>query len=299
MKEDIKRIISEFGGMGIIYLFAAPFIILIVRGIGVHENILFLLYPVLAIVIMLLPTMKDLKVSPFETNEKIEDGMSTVDTAALILVFLSLCFFLTSGANIISEIKIIGPIMKSMQTSAADIMKNLSLPLVIVMSLTHSIVTELIFRGVLLNALRKYGDVFAIIISSILYALIMGNNFFIHLNLIVGILVGTLYVLSNDIKAPIIFSLLMNLSDKIYEYMTNLLDNGMYFYGIILIIGLVYLASRKDFRDHISLLKNQYRQEKNINKGKYTVVFKTEAFIALFLITILSISITIVSYIMN
>ena len=299
MKEDIKRIINDFVGMSVIYLFVAPIIALIVSGIGIHGNILSLLYPVLAIVIILLPTMKDLKVSPFETNEKIKDGMSAIDIAVLILVFLSLSSFLLSGANIISEIKIIGPIMKSMQASAAENMRNLSLPFVIVMSLVSSITTEFIFRGVLLNALRKYGDVFAIIISSILHALIMGNKFFIHLNLIVGILIGTLYVLSNDIKAPIIFSLLMNLSDKVYEHITILRTNSIYFYGIILIIGLIYLASKGNIRNHISLLKKQYEQERNANTGKYAVVFKSEAFIALFTITILSIAITIASYVMS
>lgn len=308
MKEDIKRITSDFVGIALIYGFVSPIIMaLIIRpfvkaitgGGEASLGIILLASTILSILLLLLPTMKDLKVSPLETNKKMEDDLTVIDMAALILVFWALSFFLLSGANIISEIKLIGPIMKSMQASVVEIVSNISLPFFIIISLASSITTELIFRGVLLNALRKYGDIFAIIISSILYALISGNSFFIHLNFIGGIFLGVLYVLANDIKVPIIFSLLTSLGDRMHEYMPNLLGKGMYFYGIILIIGSIYLASRKDFKNYILLLKNQYQAEKDNGKGKYAVVFRSEAFIALCLLSILTIGFTIVSQMMK
>lgn len=299
MKEDIKRIISEFGGMVIIYLFAAPFIMTIIRGIGVNHSIASLLSPILPIVILLLPTMRDLKVSPLETNGKIEYDMSIIDMIVLALVSWALWHFISSGLSIIIKIEIIENILKLQQDSITEYASSISKVSTIISTLITVITLNLIFRGVLLNSLRKYGDVFAVIISSIMYS-IFGNSFMLPFNLVISLIAGTIYVLTNDIKAPILFSLLIYFTGTtIYENMINLFGSWAYFHGILLIISLLYLASRRNFRSYISQLKNQYREERNDNKGKYAVVFKSEAFIALCLITVLGIAMTVVSEIMK
>lgn len=300
MKEDIKRIISDFGGMGIIYIFAAPFMTLIVRGTGINNNIVLLLSSILPIVLLLLPTMRDLKVSPLETSGKIENDMSFVNTIVLTLISWSLWHFISYGLSIITKIEIIETIIKSNQDFAAEYINSLSKVSIIISVLISVITNNLIFRGVLLNSLRKYGDIFAVIISSIMYSIVVGNSFMLPFNLVISLIAGTIYVLTNDIKTPILFSILIYFADTtLYENIINLFGSWPYFHCILLIICLIYLASRKDFRSYISLLKNQYREERNDNKGKYAVVFKSEAFIALCLITVLGIAMTVVSEIMK
>ncbi|NLY45983.1 MAG: CPBP family intramembrane metalloprotease [Tissierella sp.] len=300
MKEDIKRMINDFVVRALIYMFLGPIIMTTIRGavsvLGLNDNIEFSIHPIWMILLFLLPAMKDLKVSPLETNKKVGTGISVVDTIALVLLSWSLYIFIVRSLNFIGEIEIIKTIIQSIEGSGTNSMSKYSPLLITVTSLINIVTVDLIFRGVLLNALRKYGDVFAIIVSSTMYALILGHPIVIPFHLIIGILTGTLYVLSNDIKAPIMFSLLLSFGGEyLREYMPNIFGNEMYFYGIVLIIASIYLGSRKDFRNYISLLKNQYRGERNTNKGKYAAAFKTEVFLALAILTILRIIFTLAS----
>ena len=300
MEEDIKRITNDFVGRALIYMFSAPFIMTMIRGIvlglGFNDNIAFLMYPVLLILLLLLPTMKDLKVSPLETNKKMRDGISLVDMIALIFMAWSLYFFIAAALNTITKIEIVGSILQFNRDLAVNSMGKLSPVLITVTSLINIVIMNLIFRGVLLNSLREYGDIFAIIASSTIYALMQGNPLFIPFHFMISILAGGLYVLSNDIKVPILFSLLLNFDGEyLRKYIPKPLGSSICFYGIMFIVGSIFLTSRKDFRNYILLHKSQYIEEGNNNKGKYAAVFKSEAFMGLLVLFFLIITLALIS----
>lgn len=69
---------------------------------------------------------------------------------------------------------------------------------------------EFIFRGALLAPLRKYGDLFAIVVTSILFSLVHGNLGQIPGALIIGLVLGFVTVKSGSIIPAIIIHFINN-----------------------------------------------------------------------------------------
>src|SRR3712207_9114112 len=59
-------------------------------------------------------------------------------------------------------------------------------------------IEEFIHRGIILENLRKYGDMFAIIVSGIIFGTIHGTVIFCKS--LTGVLLGIIYVVSGNIK---------------------------------------------------------------------------------------------------
>jgi len=72
-----------------------------------------------------------------------------------------------------------------------------------VMAVLPALLEEMVFRGFVLRTLRRYGDWYAIVISSVLFSLMHGNIRQIPFALIVGIILGWLYTATNNIWLPI------------------------------------------------------------------------------------------------
>lgn len=76
---------------------------------------------------------------------------------------------------------------------------------------------ELFFRGVLLTALRKFGNIFALLISSILYALYRGNIAAFPEFFLISFVMGFLAIETNSLLFPGIMRIVTGVISKLFE----------------------------------------------------------------------------------
>lgn len=107
-----------------------------------------------------------------------------------------------------------------------------------------ALVEELAFRGIALGLLRKYGDGFAILISSLLFGLLHGNLIQIPFAFFVGVVLAYTVVRTGSIVPAIVIHFINNAMSCILSYYTaeissvgeSLLFKGL-LYGAWAIIG--------------------------------------------------------------
>lgn len=102
------------------------------------------------------------------------------------------------------------------------------------------VLEEIIFRGFVLNALKKYGLVTAIIASSIAFAMFHMNPLQIPVGLMTGLLLGYVAVKTNSIKLAIIIHIVNNALNVLPTLFLNDSDATL-FTLIIVIIGIILL----------------------------------------------------------
>lgn len=115
-------------------------------------------------------------------------------------------------------------------------------------------VEEFLFRGVLLGVLRKYGDGFAILISSLLFGLMHGNIVQIPFAFIGGLALAFLVVYTGSIIPAIILHFANNFYSVLGDIITTQFGNlyGYIFYilvmGAVLLLALLglFFLSKKD-----------------------------------------------------
>jgi len=142
-------------------------------------------------------------------------------------------------------------------------------------SIIPAIFEELMFRGVILSSLRKYGDMFAILISSVLFALFHGNLAQMVSTFIGGLAYGFIAVKSNSLIIPMIVhftnnfwsDLVIIISEETTDYIADLFFLGSSI--IVLICGVIaikyLLKNHRDifeFNDNPTLLS--FKQRLNI-----------------------------------
>lgn len=104
---------------------------------------------------------------------------------------------------------------------------------------------ELLFRGIILEQLKKHGNVFAIIISSLIFGLMHGVMF-TH-TFVTGIIFGTAYVITGNIIWPILMHMYQNggfdvLCMGIYKLVPSLSEINEVYSQIIILIGLIIIS---------------------------------------------------------
>ncbi len=110
-----------------------------------------------------------------------------------------------------------------------------------------ALIEEFAFRGVLLQPLRKYGDGFAVAVTSIVFALLHGNMTQIPFAFLAGLALGYFCVATGSIWTSITIHFLNNLSSVIITiYYERNPDGNAYVYIIVsaalLIIGAAALV---------------------------------------------------------
>jgi len=102
---------------------------------------------------------------------------------------------------------------------------------------------ELLFRGVVLSNLLPYGKASAIVISSVLFGLMHGNAYQFVYATVAGLIMGSVYVLTDSIWCSILMHMINNtlsilqisLADRFSEEHGNILT--MIFFCIMLFVG--------------------------------------------------------------
>lgn len=103
-----------------------------------------------------------------------------------------------------------------------------------VFALLPALLEEMVFRGYVLHTLRRYGDWFAVAVSSLLFGLMHGNISQIPFAFIVGIALGWLYVMTDNIWLPVSVHFLNNALSYLLSYYSTGMDDATRgkFYGI-------------------------------------------------------------------
>ncbi len=132
-----------------------------------------------------------------------------------------------------------------------------------------ALVEEFLFRGIILHTIKPYGSTLAILVSSVLFALLHGNITQIPFTFVVGLALGFMTVKEQSIIPAVITHFLINLfsvivSAMLQSNMDETLLNIIYF-AVILIVavaGLVcagVIGIKKDYFSISDVNRIEYR----------------------------------------
>ena len=103
-----------------------------------------------------------------------------------------------------------------------------------------ALLEEMIYRGYILRTLRPYGNMFAVVVSSLLFSLMHGNLRQIPFAFMVGLVLGLLYVSTNNIWLPIAVHFANNSISVLMEYFAfSLSDVYQSLFYVLVIYGLI------------------------------------------------------------
>lgn len=121
---------------------------------------------------------------------------------------------------------------------------------------------EMIYRGYILRTLRPYGNVFAVLISSLLFSLMHGNLRQIPFAFIVGLILGLLYVLTDNIWMSITVHFANNAISVLMEYLGfGLSDDAVSYFYAVIIYGLTFVGAAA-----LALLFARYKPQMQVHK---------------------------------
>jgi len=109
-----------------------------------------------------------------------------------------------------------------------------------------ALLEEMVFRGCVLRLFRSYGDGFAIIVSATTFSLMHGNIRQIPFAFIVGLVLGWLYVVTNNIWIPIMVHFINNGVSVSMEYLGFFLPEetvGVFYTLIIIALAIIGLGA--------------------------------------------------------
>lgn len=282
--KDIKRTMNIFLGFVIVFfLFNGSSSSEIIEYFNISQNFKFIMNFIRMAIIVLIPTIYILKISPLSSKVKWKNEIGLFETIILIVFFWALyriIVYVSMQSTLIRKIVEGSDGMFPLTKESPIIIKALIL-------LFGVIIEELIFRGVLLNKLRENGDILAVTVSMIIFSLLHGSTFFIVV--FVALFLDIVYIISNNIYATIMLHSLVNIG---YMYIEDFaLENNYHkillLYGIILVICITIMLIDKKFKTTYILLKNKCKEEMRGSKEKLIAAFSSEAFICFSMIMIL------------
>lgn len=156
--------------------------------------------------------------------------LGAVGTCMLANIITSFILALFSRFGVEAE-----PTPSLMENTPVSFLLNL-----FVLAVLPAFLEELVFRGCILRVLRPCGELYAIVISAVLFGLMHGNLRQIPFATIVGFVLGYLYVVTGNIWMPILVHFTNNAISVVSEYlsfsMTEEQSGSMYLTVIYLLI---------------------------------------------------------------
>lgn len=216
--EDLLR--SErkyFSGLGfryfvvsLVFLFGQVGAIFLVRQL--NRDLLERYYIVIGMIpmyILLIPVLwglfRNVKYTPIQ-RKKFTAGQ------LISAFFISYAFmYIGSIVGTVLNMVICGLTNQTATNALQELLDSSSMPqTILVVVICAPIVEEFIFRKILIDRLRKYGDVLAIVISALMFGLYHGNiTQFVYATLI-GLVFGYVYARSGNIKYSIGLHMVIN-----------------------------------------------------------------------------------------
>ncbi len=131
-------------------------------------------------------------------------------------------------------------------------------------AIVPALVEEFACRGIVLGLLKKYGEGFAIITSSIVFGIMHGNFEQIPFAIMVGLILGYIYVKTGSIWTSVIVHCVNNTVSVIFSYLANTMTVNMQniLYLLYIVISLLaaiigVLLSAENSNENFSLKKQE------------------------------------------
>ena len=172
-------------------------------------------------------------------KEKLRISKSKFILFAIIILFFNvMAYFFTSGID--NSFNSLGHTIFKGELKPKDVSQTVSLILYSI--IIAPIIEELIYRGFIQDRLKKYGDVFAIVVSSLLFGIIHGNIPQFITSFLLGLVLGYVYLVTNSVKTTIFLHMFNNAYVTLYNELLfkNITDVDVY--QIILIVELIVIV---------------------------------------------------------
>lgn len=153
-----------------------------------------------------------------------------------------------------------------------------------------ALVEEFAFRGIVLGSLRKFGDGFAVIVSSVMFGVMHGNFEQIPFAFLVGLALGFVAIKTGSIWPAIIIHAFNNFVSIFFNYFMDgfsvVVQNIIYtiFLSVTLLFGILCLWKLKDKNEVLSFKK---AETEATEAKKFKWVFTTPLAIVFIVISVL------------
>ena len=120
---------------------------------------------------------------------------------------------------------------------------------VIMVSVLAPIFEELVFRKILIDRTRRYGELTAIIYSSLAFGLFHCNIYQLFYAFVIGLILGYVYIRTGNVLLTIIMHMLMNSSSAILYPLSPLVyDYFKKAVSVIGVIAIIYTLIKRDIK---------------------------------------------------
>ena len=181
--------------------------------------------------------------NPFGAHKRVSVGTAVFS----IPIGMSLCVAANFAANsIVNFLYVFGIAPPEQPQMLEPTPVSLILNLFVV-AVLPAILEEMVYRGFLLQALRRYGDGMAILVSAVLFGLMHGNILQIPFAFLIGLVMGFLVVQTGNIWMAVALHFTNNAIAVLLDYFTlnqNVEQTNrlvLIVYGACALIGLVAL----------------------------------------------------------
>ncbi|MDD2417727.1 MAG: type II CAAX endopeptidase family protein [Oscillospiraceae bacterium] len=176
------------------------------------------------------------KINPFSKLDSAPGEIGFVSVVLVLLAGMAICVFanfITSYITFfLSQFGILPPEMPSyLENNIPSFIMN-----IIVFAVLPAILEEMVYRGYVLRTLLKYGNGFALVVSSLLFALMHGNLQQIPFAFIVGLACGYLMISTGQIWPAMMLHFLNNFMSTLLQYAGMSLDTEVQSQKMILLV---------------------------------------------------------------
>lgn len=141
-------------------------------------------------------------------------------TLPMLLGLIALCFALAYAGNFLGAIvnAVIGAVTGKLPENELETMTS-SAPLwtnFLCVGILAPVLEEIFFRKLVIDRLRRYGDLFAMLASGVLFGLIHGNFYQFFYAAAMGVLFGYVYLRTGRLRYTVILHVTVNLVGAVY-----------------------------------------------------------------------------------
>lgn len=157
-------------------------------------------------------------------------------------------------------------------------------------AIVPALVEEFACRGIILGSLRKFGDTFALIVSSVLFGVLHGNFEQIPFAFVLGLFLGFTVIKTNSLRVAISIHFFNNFISVFFSYFLDDVSatkqNIIYVIFLLtsLILGMLFLKSK--INDE-TLFKIEEAKTESTEKEKYKCFFNSGVIIVFVVLSLI------------
>lgn len=180
----------------------------------------------------------------FVRSIRVSGRLRTGHAAVSAVIGLSMMFALIIPVLAFIELlKSIGFVSPELDIKIVTV-KDFVLGLIFI-ALVPAVCEEILFRGIVLQGLRRFGDIFAVGMSALLFTLLHTNPEQTLYPLLSGIVMGLAFIKTGDLKYPILIHFLNNALSVVLDFVYNNL--GQWGYPVVEEAGVLLGLTQAEF----------------------------------------------------